>query len=161
MKPIQLAAFLVALSDAVCLAESQKTNAASSDDKLEVGQHYRVVVRENDGDQVVTTTYWATVAKTDGERIVLADGEWIQSTGPAVKPRSAVVINKVFSLIYPARVRKNVAIARGIPMGDDTVTLMQEEITEIRPMSETEFRERKESHRATYPRPPHASAQYE
>jgi hypothetical protein len=159
MRRAQLAAFwvaMVAIFSATCLAESPKPQARSND-KLEVGKHYCVVIKEIEGDEAVTTTYWATVANTDGERIVLADGEWNQYTGPAVKPRSAVIINKVFSWVYPAGVRKNVGIARGTPMGDDTVTLMRGQISEARPMSEAEFRMRKEAHRVEHPRPPHAS----
>jgi hypothetical protein len=65
----------------------------------------------------------------------------------------------VFSWIYGASGRKNVGIARGIPMGDDTVVLMRDQINEVRPMSDEEFRERKESHRMVYPRPPHAAVE--
>jgi hypothetical protein len=159
MKLIQLAAFLVALSSVVCVADSPNAKARS-DDKLEVGKHYHVVVKEIDGDDAVTTTYWATVTKADAEKIVLADGEWNQSTGPAVKPRSLVLLNKVSSWIYRASGGKpNVGILGGIPMGEETVTLMRDQISKVRQMSETEFRERKEAHRANYPRPPHASGE--
>jgi hypothetical protein len=84
-------------------------------------------------------------------------GQWSQSTDPAVKPRSAVVVNKVFSWIYRASGRKNVGIARGTPMGDDTVTLMRGQISKLRQMSEAEIRMRKEAHRVEHRRPPHVS----
>ena len=60
MQRVQLAAFVVAVSSAVCFADSPKTTV-QSDDKLEVGKHYCVVVREVEGDEAVTTTYWAIV----------------------------------------------------------------------------------------------------
>jgi hypothetical protein len=160
MKRIQLAAFVVALSSTLCFAESPNTKALS-EDKLEVGKHYRVVVKEIDGDDAVTTTYWATVTKADAEKIVLADGEWNQSTGPAVKrqpPAFVRLINDVFSRIERVQGRKSVAVLRGFPMGDDTVVLTRDQITDIRPMSETDFLERKEA-RVTYPPPPHASVE--
>ena len=160
MQRVQLAAFVVAVSSAVCFADSPKTTV-QSDDKLEVGKHYCVVVREVEGDEAVTTTYWAIVTKADDQRIVLADGEWNQSTGPVVKPQVPALIRlveQVFLSIDRVRGRKPlVAILGGIPMAEDTVVLMRNQITKIRPMSETEVELRKEAHRVTYPRPPHVA----
>ena len=156
MNRITFIVLVALLSSPACLAETPTKPGGSGDREIEVGKHYQVVVAEVEGDEVTTTTYWATAKQADQSSIALGNGEWTQYTGPLVKPRGMVFINRVALWIAGARGRKSVGVGRAHPMGDETVVLQRHQITKISPMTETEFRERQEAHRPSHPRPPHA-----
>ncbi len=155
LRPVVVFAILAA--SVCCFGHEPAKNDNPSETPFEVGKHYRIVLREIDGNEAITTTYWATVQHTDEQSITLADGEWSQFTGPVVKARSQIVLTRILSSIERMMGHKPVVgIARGTPMGEEVATFPRSRISQAAPISEKELLERKLSHIASYPRPPHA-----
>ncbi len=152
-----VAVFSLIAASVSCFGHEPAKNDIPAEIPLKVGKHYRIVLREIDGNEAITTTYWATVKHTDEQSITVADGEWSQFTGPVVKPRSQIVLTRIFSSIERIMGHKPVAgIARGTPMGEEIATFPRSRITQAASISEKELLERKLAHIASRPRPPHA-----
>jgi hypothetical protein len=152
-----VAVFALLAAGESCFGHEPAKNDNPAETPFEVGKHYRVVLREIDGNEAITTTYWATVRHVDEKSLTVADGEWTQFTGPVVKPRSQIVLTRISSSIERMMGRKPVVgIARATPMGEEVATFPRSRITQAAPISEKELLERKLAHIASHPRPPHA-----